>query len=615
MNATDLMLGIKQLLVDKPGLLEHISPSYAKKLEEDKVAVADEVREKRRLDAPLRNNTDTTSNLVSALISPETVLGVASGGASIPMQTALQAGMGGVRAAESGSERGMNALTAGVGNLIGAGATKLVGKGVNAVRGKWADPAKKALSDTAEARGVTLSAGDLGNGPARVAEDFLGKVPFTGRQGKLQAQGTRLSEMLQDDAAKLAPASIKSGAYQDGHEGHLLADQLLETYAQKKAANNVAWRALDIYMGATGGIIPPVRPNNLVNELGPFMNKYGKQIRGMTNEDASRKLIAMATKPGEAIDAGTNFGELQELQSALGDLVGQAKRQALSGATSGNLSGAVQQLYKAAQNDIENWGQTTAAAGRINPAVAGLVDKAVNLYRTATIDFKTNVLPYRQTPVVKDLINGSIPDSVNGGWLEYGVDPNAIMKAVIKPGQNQLLRNVFDLVPPEGQQALKYSLFKMKSDPTFNPDTGDVRPLAFQAKNKMLKPAGEAIYTPGEQATIHDTIDILGAADRARVNIDEPKVNGLGTYVLGGMAMTNPLAIAGALGGANAATTGLASKAGRNFVMAEGKPFTGSGKVTGPLSRMANTLPSYLTAQGVRRATENLMDDSDQSRL
>lgn len=596
-NVVGLGQGVKQLLLSTPSLLEAVNPKFKERRLNEKAQLEKEIADKETLDAPLKANTDVPSNLLSAVVSPETALAVATGGASILPRIAAQAGLGALRPGDAGTRTG-NALKAGTGAAIGEGAAKLVGKGVNAVRGNWQDPAKQQLAAAADAAGVRLSAGDLGSGTARTVEDLLSKVPFTGRQGALQNQGTQLSTMLQAQAAKLAPNGIKTGAYQEGHEGHLLADNILDQYATKKAANNVAWKALDIYLNAMPAI-PKVKPSNLALQLGPFMNKYGRQITGMTNEDAARKLAAMAADPKAAAAGGVSFTDLRDMQDALGQLVGQATKQAKTGNVSGDLSGAVQQLYKSAQQDVENWGQSVSNKN------------AFNLFRAANTDFKTNVLPYRQTPVIKDLVQNSIPDTTNGGWLEYGVDPSMLMKSIIKPGQGQLVKRVYDLADPEGQQAIKYSLFRMKSDPTFNADTGDVRPMAFQAKNKMLKPAGEAIYTPQEQNAVAQTTDILGAADRARINIDDPRTNGLGTYMLGGMGVANPLGVLGALGAANAGTKALGSAPVRNYIMAASQPFTGQGPWTAPLSRIANSLPGALGAQELPRGTGNLLLEED----
>jgi hypothetical protein len=386
----------------------------------------------------------------------------------------------------------------------------------------------------------------------RNLENLAGRLPGTGRTNTLTKQALSLRNMLDEQLAKFKPSAFSSGVYEDGDEAMLLADSLLKAYKEKTAVNRTLWQGLEDTLATTP--TTKVRPANLRSALLPLFNKYGKQINAMPNEEAVRMLKFIAEEPG-SVRNGLTFQQMREIQKGLGELSGQAERQAATGNTSRELAASIGEAYSAIMNDLDSWGRNLRNG------------KAHAAYKAASEDYKTSVLPYRKTPMVNKLVAMTDTDPLgDGSVLQYGVDPQQLMALLTRPSQGQLLQRIVGLSGNDGKEALQYGLLKTKLHPTFNEASGSLRPAAFGNKARQLEPQMR-IYTPEQSKLVEDTTRILQAGDRANANVYHP-ADTVGSVLLGAAGVAHPLGAAAVLGSGDALQRGAFSKWGKNLLLA-----------------------------------------------
>lgn len=523
---TDLARGTKQRAMQMGRVAGLVSP-------EQQAAYQLALEEARRLDEPLMRDWSGVAGSIYGQAAPTAFMpvtralpslssGILPALAQIP-KTALGQGaiIGGLQPTIGGESGWLNAGLGGVGGLGAYGLASLVGKGVNAFRGLARDPMEAARIAAAEAEGVPLSLGDVTRSPAVMKlEADLGAIPGSGRQSFLEKQAQALREMIER-----ARARFGSGAPDDSRA---ILEAMVKRYNEAVELGGAKFNAVGKLATEEG--VAPVPLNTVGQRVMDLTAEYPDALSKLRLSKSAKEILdeaSLAGPLGRTVEVP--FERARQIEKALGELSAQARKQFGMGQINADEFRGIQSVYGGIADDMERWG-----AGIENRAVKEALDHAKDFW-------KSNVLPYRQHPVVGTIFKpGTDPATTVADTL----DPHMIVDRFLKAGRPELTRSAMELMAPEGRAAARSQVAARILDPAVDPTlTAGLSTRRLETgigKHESMLPE---VFSPEELAYLGRVGGVAGVAERAPTALANPPTGRtLGGGMIGGLAALNPLA-------------------------------------------------------------------------
>lgn len=435
---------------------------------------------------------------------------------------------------------------------LGGGAiaplTHIGGKIWNAARGVWEDAGTKAADTLAGRAGVNLSIGDLApESGVRMAEDVAAFVPFTGAKSSRKAQAEALASIyqgLQDETRAPIATALDNGA---------TPEELIARSAQHQLAeHNQAVQELS-------QAVPKdvtVAPKNFLPALRQYVTSWGDDLAGVKIPNEVRAVVGGLLDPPTALTDADRAaiqwanGNMDLAERLIPGISQRATPQtpditADMAHTLQSELGAVERAFKRKAASGDQTERQTAAIGSLRKALLADMDETAAVsepFRAMQAYFKQHVLPYREDPVLRDLVE---PGATGEGVLgKLGNDDFA--KA----------RTLMAALDPDGQAALRFGALTKAGNAavTDNLASGvSTAKLArafdvgteFGQKRQMAE-----IFTPSQQEKLTNLRDISQIARRASDWAHNPHTGvqnvganlaKLGVAIGGGGALLGPL--------------------------------------------------------------------------
>lgn len=487
----------------------------------------------------------------------------------------------------------------------------LVGKTINSVRNVYKNPEAQRIDDLARQYGIDLTIGDLPQHTAwRHFEDATAGVPFSGRTANMEKQVGQMQDMLyslrenlRPDLTVVDPAGSVLAKYTTPDEmmvGEIQRnfknltsqkDKLFENVSQEIAKNPAATK---------------VDFNETKKAVATLMKSHPKIFKNFEGVDAQlpaklsfleKDLDNMGRNAQGQFSAKASYDDAQWLRENLGSMVEQARKKAQSGNLSEKAYGQLKQVYKAVNMDLDKWGA--------NPKNTNVHES----YKTAQNFYKENILPFKQHPVLKKVVNEFAP-----------YDSDVALKEFFKPGRANVAKDLMKFQTPEGRRAAEFAMIDDVVEKTVTNKDVDISKFLSTVK-KLEKPSKE-VFSPHVAKQVDDLSEIFSAANRAENFLNTGPGAGryaaiqaartLGPWIAGGAVagagmgggLTSSLATGSLLAGLVGASRGL-NAAGINST---GKRILlSSSELPGGLRQVTN----YLINKGAGPISQEVLGEAD----
>ena len=501
-------------------------------------------------------------------------LGMLTPSTRIPAMAVTGAAIGALTPQEEPSF-GETLTQAGKGAALGAGAGMVgnalisaVGRGKNALRGQMANPEYGRRMSLFEQRNVPASLGDITQNPTVMSiENINQRIPGSGRREFLERQSAGIGDVVRGLPEEVAGATAPMTKE---NIGQTLSQSVKTKYKEVK---DTAKSMYDAVSDRVAKINPPdINPDNLRATAIQLKNDYPDAFASFMDTKAVKRLddIISGTGPqkspilnqsGQPITtpATLSFEDARWLDKRLGSVIRQARQQMQQGKYDPEAFNQLTSLQSALRDDITAW---SAKVG--DPAIAKGVASA-NKY------FRENVVPFRNSPLTKDIVQG----------MEVNLDtlPDKMFKIDSPWTTDQALQ----FLTPEGVQAGRYHLInKARSQAMDNALTGVTSPAKFLRKSELGE-TGPKLFSPEELQGLSDVQELVGLGRRAASFGVDPDTGG---RLAGLMALAKPLVYPLS----RASTAATQSPAVTKFLLSDPRLYTGAG--------------------GLGRASENLLRKS-----
>lgn len=489
------------------------------------------------------------ANTAAKFATNPTVSGILSSMAANPVAqtagTAIGSGAG-----QTATELGANPLLAAGIDLAATGiATPLGIKAGNASAGRFtpAGAQAMALNDKAKAQGVTLSAGDLGNPTAKMVENFLQDLPFSGRDKFMQEQALQTKAML----TRAEAATV--GQRDPGQD---MIKALRDSYAAKNTTANGFYNTVKTELAKVPGsdTIP-------VPDFAAKAKEFMRQYPGYLNSsDVSEDVKSMLRAAKNGTLADLPYDQARKVRTLIGNELADARSSDKT-----TLAGELSQLYKGIATDSSNWASSLAGT---NPTAKTALNQADKYW----ID---NIRPFRNSelPQVRKIVRsttspealGVLADNVIGSNFRSGkvAKAEAVMNLGGQPGVEAAQRGLLDRA------------FGVGLDPNTN---AGVSPMRFVNTLDMADPMTAAVMgrpSPVMQG-VQDMSDIAQATRRSVSAFETPRTGvqnkAIGTLV----GLLNPattLQTAAGLVGGRAAGAALRTDPVKGLLFSDYNPY------------------------------------------
>jgi hypothetical protein len=559
-------------------------------------ATPEEVEEKRARDAALMESGwaqagSVLPDVAAGLLVPGFgALGLGARlGARALATGAADAALGALSPTGPGESRAQSALTGGLGGALGGAASVpleavargAVGAGrraLGAALGQVADTPQGEFYRRALEQGIALTPSQLGFPSGGLAERVGRYVPvLAGRQDvRLKGQQEALRTAMEGAATPVAT-----------RPGQLPQEAVVDSLARARDAAKRSAGALfdEVSRVAAANPTTAVVPTALrraaleqQSQVQDVFEKFGhRQLRARLDDvirGTSPQASAILEASGRPVvkPAQLSFDEARAFREELGDVIRQLERQAGTGGISEKQVGAMKQLFRGLEQDLNEW-------GRSNPAVKQAWDEARRAYR------KDYVEVFKEPANVRRALK---PD----------FDPDRLIAINFGPTAGTKSRALFNALDPEGQDAVRSMLVQRAAD------YAETSPLRAGREFGRLAGKGYAHIFTDDQRRLFGDFDALAAtlhkgegpfhvrqpAGQAARAYAAPALGALGVgSLLGGATGLGPLA--GGMAGAGATALLLNSPAALRLMLAPGAE-----TLSPALSRMMIETPARAAA-------------------
>jgi hypothetical protein len=433
---------------------------------------------------------------------------------------AVQANMSPVKEGES---RLTNTSLGALGSMAGYGVLNTIsgtaGKAWNLYKNKWGNARAQALDKLAKQYGIDLSLGDSTKSTGwQLFEDMSKGVPGTKRDKIMERQVGQIQDTLYSLRENVRPDLEVKDATGAVIANYSNPDEMMVGEIQRNFSNLT--KEKDKLFADVESVVAAnpraskITMTNTENKLKEMLDSYPDIFANFRTVDSTlvNKLTGLAGDVGSA-NAGRNpagqfskkatYSEAQWLRKRLGALVAQADKQSKGnspGAITDDAAGQLKQVYKALNNDLDNWG-------------AKPNNEAVHLaYKKAQDYYKENIVPFREHKVLREVVNEHRP-----------FDYDEAMKKMFKRDRGNLAKDIMKFQTPEGQKAAQFVLVDDSIEQALNTNNrAGVDINKFLAKNKEHSAAGKSVYEPEIATQLDDLDHILRASQRSEEYLNTP---------------------------------------------------------------------------------------------
>lgn len=401
---------------------------------------------------------------------------------------------------ETITEAAIGAGLGGLGGGLTSGLTTGVAKAKNAAMGRFSDPVHANRFRIFKENQVPASLGDITQSPGVMSiENAAQHIPMTGRRDFLEQQAQRLQEVIKEAPENIAgavPSSTKESL------GDTLAKSVKEKYKSVKDTARSMYD--DVAQKVQAVNAPPVPPMNLQASAQRLKSDYPTVFDDFQDKKAISRLddIISGTGPQSSVilnsagvpiktPAAISFEDMRWLDKRLGSMIRQGRQQAFQGKMDPEAFNQLTELQKALRADIEAW---SGSIGHPD------IEKGI---RQANQYFRENVVPFRESPLTRDIVQGK---NVNIDNL-----PNRMFRL----DSPWLAEQSKGFLTPEGVQAGRYHLIKEAEKKAMNDVVENgIKPGQF-LRSSALGETGPKLFNADELGRLSDLQEMVHASRRA----------------------------------------------------------------------------------------------------
>jgi hypothetical protein len=446
-----------------------------------------------------------------------------------PGNPAVNAGLG--LASAGGSEAAHRMFpNSTIAPIVGGLAAPLAAGGmVNLAKSLGSGPSGNLLTDLSQRFNVPLTAGEVTNSPLlQRGETLLERAPFSGMTTFRKNQAQALQKAGTDLTNQFNPNVEDPASYIQEAAQNLLAKN------KQQAAN--LYDKVQTLASKTGNVPMTNTQAAAKNAVGMFGG----------NEDVLTGPSWLGRVGKFADIQPRSFEQARRLRSA----VQASARDAQFGSQESN---AWNQIQGALEKDMQE--HALAQGGELGKA-----------YTDAQNYYRENVVPFKAITQLRNLASGKL-------------DTDTLLNTFVKNDRPQLAQKLMDNLPPEGQQALKYSILNramQKATLSGERSGAGFSPARFAQQIENLGMTKNAIFTPDELQMVNGYSKLARVAQRAGYFAENPPTGNRWVDMTMGageaaLALHNPALAVGAIAGTNGLTKLMTSPMGQKILLRAAK--------------------------------------------
>lgn len=412
----------------------------------------------------------------------------------------ISAGLGATMPVKSDDSTLGNMAEGAIGGTLGMGGLNTLGKLISTVGppviggvSKWSDKSAKQLYDFMRSKGLSMGAGDIGdNAGTRWAENLATRLPLSGR-------GAWLENTL-DDIKKVGANLGSSLGIPNMHDANAaIVSSIKQAYKTAKTTAGSMYDDVATAVSANPNAPTVVLPttHQAIIDAQKVLPDVWDKLQNTQAKNIIEKLSAATNQKSVLIDPITKkpFVKMPELSftdaRVARKILRNAKEQAFKLAENGTMSSdeahGLAGVYKAFNEDLDNWG--------LNPTNTGIFEKyqaANNFHKSKVVPFTEPTMLQSNSPVFKQII----ADKKN---------PDLVDSLVFKKGQPSIVDDLLNLTG-----ANRKSVNAMRSivmDKIIGNSSTTNAPQQTIAENfNKFGDLAERVLTPAQFANLNRTV-------------------------------------------------------------------------------------------------------------
>jgi hypothetical protein len=338
---------------------------------------------------------------------------------------------------------------AGIGLVSGAPAAAVTARAGNVPSGtQYRDPVSGQLIEAGRARGVNVTAADVGGGGQTL--QTLRAVGGTIEEAAAQ-RGQQQTQLISRTVANAKPAAVGRG-----NEAKVVAQDMRSRY--NAAKRNVAPLFDNAEKLAGNQPILTSRASAAVNDV--------RSTFPETSE--TNRLLQNINRIDKYTQSGGTYKQIRDLQKVVGDELSKVQKGVGTGAYSESQVAALSRLYGSLDEDVAAWASPRQINGKPVYTPAGAA------HERAMQQFRQTVAPFRADPDIYRLVSSRT----------RGLDYDRAAEAFT----NKLTNNTatadlaMDLMSDKGQRAAQYSVLNDAQSAAFRQGTAEPDIGAFNSR-------------------------------------------------------------------------------------------------------------------------------------
>lgn len=353
------------------------------------------------------------------------------------------------------------------------------------------------LQRAAEAQGINVTASDVfpGMQALRRVTGVLENIPFLPGMRDMRQQNiqTRAAvERLRDSAR---PYNVSETATAKDM-GKIIINDLRDQYKSVKAQAGALYDAVLPALNAKKGT-DQIAVSNAKTAITNFLKEFPNYLR---DPDVPTSVKNLMQKIAKADDTQViPYSDFRRMNTAFGQAASEAERAAAIGGKGSAKSSALSQVYSALSRDADAW---VTRLETQNP-------EAATAFRNAQGYFTENVLPFRDTKLVNDVVGRRLkPTEIDNVGEKF---VNGLLNA-----DEGVAQNVMRLSSDQGQSAARFALLdKATSAAVGDQALSEITPMTFFRNVDPSNPTNAAILGT-DPDMLARTSEVAQAASAAR---------------------------------------------------------------------------------------------------
>lgn len=463
--------------------------------------------------------------------------------------------------------------TGGVGKLENAALGVMTAQGRDALRRQAA----------AEAQGIKVTASDLypNRSGLRNLTSFLESIPGMGMLGmrdlgEQNAQVRAAAERLRQSAR---PYNVSENATAKDM-GKIIISDLRDQYNSAKLQAGKLYDDVKTALQTKKGT-DQIAVSNAKSAITDFLKEFPGYLR---DPDVPTSVKNLMKRISAAPDTQVlSYDDFRRMNTAFGQAVAETERAAQMGGTGMTKSAALKKVYSSLSRDADAW---AARLEQQNPEAAAA-------FRQAQGYFTENVLPFRDTKLVNDVVGRRLkPTEIENVGEKF---VNGLLNA-----DEGVAQNVMRLASDRGQGAARYALIDKAASASIGDQAlSEITPMRFYNAIDPSNPTNAAILgtNPDTLAQASEVAMGASAARRSAEAFANPKTGNrlmpfmqagaLGTMALNAdklqqLSPEQQMLLAGLVGAGAAAPSILKSRAAISALGAEAPAIINNPAVLNP---------------------------------